>query len=78
MLLFNSVLVELEHRGGGGRKVGQTDGSLNFRSESLIVHCGHQVEMYFMHLWSFFFTKLNILNLLNVFLFGVFTLRAAD
>lgn len=30
MLLFNSVLVELEHRGGGGKKVGQTDGSLNY------------------------------------------------
>lgn len=30
MLLFNSVLVELEHSGGGGRKLGQTDGSLNY------------------------------------------------
>lgn len=30
MLLFNSVLLELEHSGGGGRTVGQTDGSLNY------------------------------------------------
>ena len=29
MLLFNSVLRELGHSGGGGRKVGRTDGSLN-------------------------------------------------
>lgn len=28
MLLFNSVLLELEHSGGGGRTVGQTDSSL--------------------------------------------------
>lgn len=30
MLLFNAVLVELDHRGGGGRTAGLIDSSLNY------------------------------------------------
>lgn len=71
MLLFNSVLVELEHRGGGGggggKKVEQTVELLRIffvPNRPLWTSAGN--VFYALVVNIVIFTKLNILNLLNV------------
>lgn len=51
MLLFKSVLAELEQSGGGGRKFGQKWLDELLRDfAGLITHRGRKVDMYFLHL----------------------------